>query len=161
MATLGMVVFSTLVSFPYPATSMPARALAEYSRLQAELAGAVLRHFDPTVSVQRNVILGRYALRIVLDCSALDVQGLFLASVLAFPAKLRSKALGALFGMSAIAVVNLGRIVALYLVGLHFPQMFDVLHEEVFQIVILAAALTSFGVWALGPLNRSAIRAPA
>ena len=135
--------------FPYDSSSLPGRALEAYVKLVTALAGGVVRLFDSGVSVAGNLIAGVMSLEIILDCAAIDAQALFAATVISFSAPLGKKLLGLAVGIFVITTVNLGRIVALYLVGANWPRHFKFLHEEVFQFGIIAAACASFAVWAL------------
>lgn len=51
--------------------------------------------FDPAVLVKGPLIIGRFPLRIVMECTALDAQALFAAFVLAFRARWPQKLCGA------------------------------------------------------------------
>ena len=135
------------IYFPYPADSLPGRLLSRYVELQAALAGALIRLFDDTARVQGHNITGRFPLVIVMDCAALDAKALFLAAVLAFPAPWRRKLLSAAAGLAAIAAVNALRIVTLHLVGRYRPQAFELMHEEVLQLAIVASAVAAFALW--------------
>lgn len=141
--------------YPYPADSAPARFLDGYLALQAAIVGACLRPFDASVSVSGTVIGGRFPLRIVLDCAALDAVALFVAAVLAFAAPPAKKAAGLLAGVTAIVAVNLLRMLFLYYAGVHWPAAFDFLHEDLMQLVLVlgaAACFAAFASWSRSPV---------
>jgi exosortase/archaeosortase family protein len=71
-----------------------------------------------------------------------------LSAVLAFPAPWRSRLLGVAIGMVAIQLVNLVRVVALFLTGVHFPGFFDSSHTVVWQTVVILAAVLLWIFWA-------------
>lgn len=144
---LLMLAVSVLVYFPYDPGSVPGRALVRYLEAQAWLVGTVLGWFDASVSVQGNLILGRFPMAIVVDCAALDALAFFAAAVLGFPAAWRSKLAGVAAGCAAIITVNLVRILTLYVAGVHWPALFSVLHEEVLQVLMVATALAAFALW--------------
>lgn len=141
-----MVAFYLVIYFPYREGSVPARILHAYLELQAWLAGACLGLVDPTVAVDGTNIGGRFPLRIVLDCAALDAVALFAAAVLAFPAAAGTKALGLLAGAGVIVAFNVGRIVFLYFAGTTWPASFDLLHEDVMQLALILVAAACFVV---------------
>src|SRR5262249_51370039 len=109
-----MVGLLTLYYFPYPPDGAMGQALDAFLRLQATHSGWLIGLFDPTVQVHGTFIEGAYPLRIVKTCSALDVQALYAAAVLVFPASLRFKALGLLAGSAALYALNLLRVAVLY-----------------------------------------------
>ena len=122
--------------------------LTGYLRAYAATAGAVLRWFDPSVIVHGQDIVGRYPLRIVRTCDAMDVQILFVCAVLAWPTGWRRKALVAAGGAVALFVVNVARICSLYYVGLWRPTWFDFVHLELWPAVIVIAAVVAFAAFA-------------
>ena len=93
------------------------------------------------------MIDGRFSLRIVLDCAALDAHALLAAAVIAFPASWRQRAAGVLAGTVIVAFVNIVRIAILYVVGVRWPGLFPVLHEDVLQLAIVLATFLVFGAW--------------
>jgi exosortase/archaeosortase family protein len=82
---------------------------------------------------------------------------IFLAAVLAFPASWRSRLLGLGLGILAIQVVNLIRVVALFLTGTYFPSLFDASHTVVWQTLVILSGVLLWIFWA----NRFAVPAPA
>lgn len=147
-AALMAVLYAALY-FPYEAGQWPARALQTYINGLAAVVGFLLSLVDSTVTVQGDHISGRFPLRIVLDCAALDAQALFAAAVLAYPAAWprKLKALG--IGLVAIGVLNLGRIISLYFVGIHWSTGFHVLHEEVMPLALVLFSVSLFALWTL------------
>jgi exosortase/archaeosortase family protein len=138
-----------LLYFPYPTDSTPARWLSGYVELVAHAATAVLWLFDPAVRLTEGLVIqGRFPLQIVLDCTALDVQALYLAAVASAPLALRSKLAGAIAGVAFLGVVNLARIAILYWVGVYAPARFDMVHEDLMTFAMLAAACLAFAGFA-------------
>jgi exosortase/archaeosortase family protein len=146
-AALWMVVGSAVYHYPHDEHGWIARAIHAYLCWQAQGAGALLELFDGAVQVRDTLITGRFPLRIVRSCSALDVQALFAASVSAFPAPLWRRASGLLAGALALTALNVGRIAGLYWVGVQAPGSFETFHEEVFPLALIAAAVAGFAGW--------------
>jgi exosortase/archaeosortase family protein len=144
-----MGAFYALLYFPYGEHSLPGRMLEGYVRLQAAMAGGLLHLFDHSVSVAGSLVSGRFSLAIILDCAAVDAQALFAATLIAFPAPWKKKLAGLGAGILVITAANLARIIALYYVGVNWPQQFKFLHEDVFQFGIIAVTCAAFGLWAL------------
>jgi exosortase/archaeosortase family protein len=156
------VALYAFIYFPHDQASLTGRALATYVTWQAAAVAAILGLFDGTVSVAGHHIAGRFPLDIVLDCAALDVQALYGVAVLAFPgAALASKGVGLIGGLAVITGFNLLRMVALYAVGVSAPESFGFLHEEVFQLLMVAIAAASFWIWTSWSLGRGAAPLPA
>lgn len=155
-AALLMLVFYSVLYFPYGDGSLPARLINHYLGMLARVSGGLLSLFDSSVSVQGEFIMGRQPLQIVLDCAALDALALFAATVLAFPAPPRMKVTGFVVGGAIIWGFNVLRIVILYVAGVKWPQLFDLLHEDIMALLLVLVSVGCFAVWAALSRNKSA-----
>jgi exosortase/archaeosortase family protein len=134
-------------SFPYAAYGIRETWFARYLSAYARIAGAVLRLGDPTVRVMNDELVGRISLTVAKNCDAMDVNILFGAAILAFPARWRRRAVGLGVGILLLVVANVIRIVSLYSVGVHWPRAFDVVHAEVWPLMMVALAVGTFIAW--------------
>lgn len=124
----------------------------------AQASGAVLQAIEPQVTMAGTVIRSpRFAVNIENGCNGVEAMIIFLAAVLAFPASWTARLAGLAIGIVAIQAVNLVRVVALFLTGVHFPDFFDSSHTVVWQTVVILAAVLLWIFWA----NRFAVRRPA
>jgi exosortase/archaeosortase family protein len=130
--------------FPYSHGSSIERVFEAYLHGYAVVAGGLLRLFDRGVFVVGQDITGAFSLRLVKTCDAMDVTLLFVSAVVAWPGDRRRRLLAALAGAVLLFFVNTLRICALYLVGLHFPSSFELVHLEIAPIVLLAVAVGAF-----------------
>jgi len=83
----------------------------------------------------------------VWGCDALEPSALFIAAVLAFPAPVLLKIAGILIGTFCLLFLNLVRIVSLFLIGVYYPDVFDVLHLDIWQILFILLTLVFFLIW--------------
>jgi len=124
----------------------------------ARVSGAVLQVIDPAVTMEGTVIRSpRFAVNIENGCNGVEAMVIFLAAVLAFPASWTARLAGLALGAVAIQAVNLVRVVALFLTGVHFPGFFDSSHTVVWQSVVILAAVLLWIFWA----QRFAVPRPA
>jgi exosortase/archaeosortase family protein len=131
-------------AFPYAELGWSEAWFDAYLSAYAHLVGHLLRSVDPGVSVDGTLITGRYALRIVKTCDAMETNLLFTAAVLAVAGPWRRK-LGALaLGLGALLLLNVLRISTLYFAGVFTPGAFRVLHEEIWPPVLVALAGGAF-----------------
>lgn len=130
--------------FPYSSDSAIARLIVAYLHGYAEAAGTILHWLDPSVHVQGQEIVGRYALRIVRTCDAMDVKILFVSAVLAWPVAWRRKIIAAALGVIMLFAINVARICALYYIGIYAPDYFRFAHHELLPAIILVVAVGSF-----------------
>jgi exosortase H (IPTLxxWG-CTERM-specific) len=141
-------VLLSIYAFPYSERGAVTRAFDAYLSGYAHMAGALLSLFDRHVSVTGTMINGRYALRIVKTCDAMEVNLLFVAAIVAFPAPWKRKLIALASGIGILAAVNLTRICSLYFVGLYAPSAFEAIHLEVWPLILVAVAVTMFVGWA-------------
>lgn len=111
----------------------------------ATVARGTLNLLGEDVHQSRNLIYTRgYGLDIIDGCNGITPLSLLLAGVLAFPTRWRARLWGLLIGVPAVLLVNLARIVALWYLGLHYPEWFDRSHLYVAQAFVI---LATGGVW--------------
>jgi exosortase H (IPTLxxWG-CTERM-specific) len=147
LALVLMALLYSVYYYPHAPDSVIGRFFVWYVEQQARLAGGLCAMFDGDAQITGTVISGPIPLRVVKDCSSLDVQALFAATVLAFPARWPSKLLGLVIGIPLLGALNLLRIAGLHFVGMFAPRMFDTAHEELFPALLLLAAVTLFALW--------------
>lgn len=124
----------------------------------AQVSGVVLDLIGQNVTMQGTIIRNAsFAVNIRNGCNGVEAMLIFLAAVLAFPASWRSRLLGLGIGILAIQVVNLVRVVALFLTGVYFPSLFDASHTVVWQTLVILSGVLLWIFWA----NRFAAPAPA
>jgi len=51
-------------------------------------------------------------------------------------------------GVSVLFVVNVVRLVSLYYVGVHWPSALDVVHQVVWQSLVIAIVVAMWLLWA-------------
>jgi exosortase H (IPTLxxWG-CTERM-specific) len=141
-------VLFAVYTFPYAESGVSETFFTSYLSAYARLAGHVLAPFDPSIVVRGQDIVGRYSLRIVKNCDAMEVNILFVSAVLAFPLPLRHRVIGVCLGIPALVAVNVLRICALYFIGLRSPETFEFFHLEVWPFVLVATGVGAFLAWA-------------
>jgi exosortase H (IPTLxxWG-CTERM-specific) len=122
----------------------------------ARASGAVLGTIGQPV-VQEGTVLrnARFAVNIRNGCNGVEAMLIFLAAVLAFPASWKSRLAGLGLGILAIQLVNLIRVVALFLTGVYFPRIFDTSHTVIWQTIVILFGVMLWIFWA----NRFAVPA--
>jgi exosortase/archaeosortase family protein len=159
LATAGALFF--VYSFPYPQGSFGQRWSDGYLRAYAHLAGWVLSVFEPHVGVSGQNIFGKYPLRIVRGCDAVDVQILLVAAVFASHVHpWTSRLVGALSGLLLVTAANVMRICSLYYVGVFLPAYFEFFHHELWPLTLVALGAGAFIAWSrlALPVRDSSVR---
>jgi exosortase H (IPTLxxWG-CTERM-specific) len=115
----------------------------------ANLSGAVLNLLGQHVALRGTVIQGaHFAVNIRNGCNGVEAMLIFLAAVLAFPAPWRWRLGGLVMGILAIQVVNLVRVISLYLTGAYLPRLFDASHTVIWQSVVILFGVLLWIFWA-------------
>ncbi|MEI6467786.1 MAG: hypothetical protein WCQ89_23905, partial [Verrucomicrobiota bacterium] len=80
-------------------------------------------------------------------CDAIELTLLFAAAVAAVPASLTRKMAGLFAGVIAIAVLNLVRVVSLWVIGTQWRGAFDLAHFTLWPFVLLCVTMLLFARW--------------
>jgi len=135
-AAIAALLF-TIYAFPFELFGATHDWLHGYLAAYARLAGGVLGLVERGLVVDDTYIQGRFALQIVRNCDAADVNILFTSALVAFPASFRAKAPLLLAGVGALIAANVLRICSLYYVGVFLPDRFKLIHEEVWPLLLV------------------------
>ncbi|MCH9651432.1 MAG: exosortase H [Deltaproteobacteria bacterium] len=115
----------------------------------AKAGGVTLNLLGQGIVMQETVIRNeQFAVNIRNGCNGVETMLIFFAAVLAFPATLKSKALGLGLGLLAIQAVNLVRVVALFLTGAYLPKLFDTSHTVLWQTIVILFGVLLWVFWA-------------
>lgn len=123
--------------------------------LQANLAGVILRAMGFEAVVSGDAISGGgFAVRIAKGCDGIEPLALFLAAIIAFPIAWTLKWPGIVAGVVALAMLNIARIVGLFLVGIYVPSAFEFLHLHGGFVLFTLVAIFVWVVWANWSMKR-------
>ena len=121
----------------------------------ARASGTILRMLGHDATVDDVTIRSPgFSVEIVRGCDASDSMAVFVAAVLATPLRFGSKIPGIAVGTLAILTINLVRVVSLFLVGIHFPAAFEIMHREVWQATFIVLAIVAWAIWVQWSLRR-------
>ena len=124
------------------------RVIVPFTAGVARVSGALLQAIGQPVDVSGTVIRSaRFGVNINNGCNGVEAMLILLASIVAFPASLKARAIGLVLGAFVVQLLNAVRIVTLYLLGAYQPRLFDMFHTAVWQIVVILSAIAFFLVW--------------
>jgi exosortase H (IPTLxxWG-CTERM-specific) len=103
-----------------------------------------------------------FGVNIVDLCSGVGVTAIFFAAVLGFPATWKNRLAGLIVGYLVVFLINLTRIVALFLIGQNRPGQFDDAHYYYSQAFVMFASIGAWLFWvslysAYGTKSRHAV----
>jgi len=132
------------------------RVIEPFTAAIARAGGATLNLLGQQTSMNGTIIRSeRFAVNIRNGCNGVEAMLIYFAAVLAFPATWKSRLLGVGLGFVAIQLVNLLRVVALFLTGVYLPKLFDSSHTVIWQTVVILSGVLLWILWAnrfAGPL---------
>ena len=124
-------------------------AIEPFTAGVARASAGVLDLLGQHTTLQETVIRGaRFAVNIRNGCNGVETMLIFLAAVLAFPATWRARLAGLALGIAGIQIVNLLRVVALFLTGAYLPRLFDTSHTVVWQTLVILFGVLAWIYWA-------------
>jgi exosortase/archaeosortase family protein len=153
-ATFGGLSAVLLAIYYFPHADRAAANIDGFLRVYARIAGAVLRLFEPGITVVGRTITGRYSLQIVKTCDAMDITILLGSAIAAWPAPWRRRVVAVLAACTLIFVTNVARICSLYFIGIRAPSSFDFIHLELWPAALLLMAVGFFWLYVGRPQPR-------
>ena len=122
--------------------------LENWNILNTAVASFVLNIFGAgTTAVGVNLSGPNASIQVFEGCDGIEPTMLLVAGIVAFPATLRHKLRGVLFGGLFILGVNFLRIISLYIVQVKWPAGFDFMHLDFWQVFFILLALVTWAVW--------------
>jgi len=126
------------------------RFFSSYQHFNAEVSGSLLTMLGHDITVSGETISSPgFSVNIRHGCDAVEPTALFIFAVLAFPAPFLKKLPGVIAGTVFLAIINIIRIVSLFLIGVYYPKAFHTMHVDVWQAIFILFAIVAWVLWAL------------
>jgi exosortase H (IPTLxxWG-CTERM-specific) len=113
--------------------------------VNAKLSSLILNIFGMRTKADQALLSSSaFSVSIARGCDAIEAMALYASALLSFPAGWRSKIAGFFVGIALLFVLNIARIISLFLTGIYFPKAFEIMHVEVWQVLFILFAI---GMW--------------
>jgi exosortase H (IPTLxxWG-CTERM-specific) len=123
--------------------------------LYAKLSGGLLAMFGFKNTVSADLIYSsQFSVSVKKGCDAAEPMAIFIAGIVAFPAMIKRKLIGLGLGLTILFLLNIVRIVTLYLMGIYFPDLFEAMHLAVWQVVFILIAVLLWFLWLRYVVNK-------
>ena len=117
--------------------------------IQASLASGILNVFGYGSKVSGDQIYTNdFNIRIAGGCDGVEATALFILAIVAFPVNWRSKMVGIAAGVVTLFIVNLIRIVGLFVVGTHYYSSFEFFHLHGGVVLFTIFSVLIWILWA-------------
>lgn len=147
-----LILFAVFMAIYYVVSTtavMKDRFFPWYLRFNADASVGVLHTFgyDDVERDETYMKSSRGSISVARGCDAAAPTALFAAAVLASPVSTLSKLPAVVIGSLILAVVNVIRIITLFLSAAHWREAFDILHLEVWQAAFIVLSLALWLLW--------------
>lgn len=123
----------------------PHKALLDvYANISATLLGWLGHEMEVGAGGTLN---GEASLVIKRGCDALEPLAIFFTAILAYPAAVSKKIVGLLSGAVLLFLLNIVRIIILYIAILYSNELFQFLHATLLQMVMILLTVLMFMFW--------------
>jgi exosortase/archaeosortase family protein len=124
------------------------RCLPFYLQGVAWVANGFARLFGVGSQVTGSTLYSAaFGVTVSRDCSGIEFVCFIAAVIVAFPATWRARLAGILLAIGWCALLNVLRVASLLFVGTHAPRAFDLMHEELWSIGLIAASTLFVAGW--------------
>ena len=114
----------------------------------AFISAEILSIFSNDVSAQGETLSStRFAVEIREGCDAIAPTVLYCLSVLFYPVSWDRRLKGIGLGILLLMVLNVIRIVSLYLTGVHAPSWFEFMHVDFWQVAFILFTVLMWIYW--------------
>ncbi|TMA80601.1 MAG: hypothetical protein E6J72_07750 [Deltaproteobacteria bacterium] len=121
---------------------------ARLGPLQARATAGILGFLGVDVASFGDTVTGSgFAMRIAPVCDGLDLAIILSLAMLVAPVPVRARVVGVALALVGSQIFNLGRLVAMFMVGVYFPASFDLVHHVVWQVVTIVVAVWAYVAW--------------
>ena len=121
-----------------------------YLHLNAKLSGYILGFLGQDITVRHaSVSSPAFSITVRQGCDAIEPTVLLVCAVLAFPLPFARKMAGIIAGVLFLAILNLVRIITLFMVGIYLPRVFELMHVDVWQGLFIFFAVVFWILWIL------------
>jgi exosortase H (IPTLxxWG-CTERM-specific) len=150
-ATAFILRFFALLALVYGISAIPwteRNVVVPFTRVVTTISAAALNGIGQHVRAAGTVVSGAsFSVSILNGCNGVEATMFLIAAIFAFPAGWQLRAWGLAIGFALVQLLNLLRIVTLFLLGRYQPQAFEFFHLAVWQTLIAAATIFFFLRW--------------
>ena len=133
-----------------------------HHHLIARVSGYVLAVLGQEITVTgKSISSPRFSVDIIRGCDAVEAIALYVCAVLAFPLPFLKKLPGMVAGALLLSILNLVRIVSLFLIGAYSPRIFGLMHLDVWQAIFIFFAVLLWILWLLWATRNQLVAQPA
>jgi hypothetical protein len=134
-ASFGAAILFFVIAFQFDFVHN--NVVVPFTGFVANCSGLLMNIFGAGSTVDGYTLsTDKYSINVVDGCNGIYATAILISGVIAYPA-----------GFTAVFLVNLIRVISLFYMGLHFPDVFQEVHVYVWQPVIILWAIIVWNFW--------------
>ena len=139
-----LLVFYAIILIP----AVDKHVITPFTEGLTAVSASILNAMGENVRRSGTLILGgNFAVDILNGCNGIEAMLFLVAAMIAFEAPIKARLLGLLVACVTVQLLNLIRIVSLFLLGRYRREWFEAFHLAIWQSVIFGAAVLMFILW--------------
>ena len=147
-AFIGSILIFGIFSFWLTAQDSFDKYAQPLLNVYADISNFILNIFgQETRASGESIFSSEFSIQIKKGCDAIAPMILYTLSILFFPVAFKKKPKGILIGLALLFLLNIIRIVTLYLTGKYAYPIFDMMHTDVWQILFIVFTLYLWLRW--------------
>ncbi len=144
--TFGASILFFVIAFQF--NFVHENVVVPFTAFVAHCSSILMNIFGAGSKVTENTLsTSKFSINVVDGCNGIYATAILISGVIAYPASLRHKFYGIIFGFTAVFLVNLVRVISLFYMGLQFPDIFQEVHVYVWQPIIILWAIIVWNFW--------------
>lgn len=157
---LGFIILLVAFYLLYSNPAIDRIVFIPLANMYASISGKVLAWLGYSNIVVADIISSPqvFSVSVKKGCDAAEPMAIFMAGIVAFRAGIIDKLWGLSIGLAILFVLNIIRVVTLYVAGIHFPDFFEIMHLAVWQVIFILVAVV---IWFLWLQKQGSIRTPS
>jgi len=122
--------------------------VSNVTKLDAKIASVILNIFGwGTNTIGNTIESDALTLNVKTGCDGLEAMAMFSSGVIAYTASLAHKFRGLIYGIAFLFILNIIRILHLYVTGVYMPKYFEFFHQNFWQIVFIFLSIVLWAFW--------------
>jgi exosortase/archaeosortase family protein len=119
-----------------------------YIEFTARLAAFIMKIFDNTIITNGTFISNaKYSINVGFGCDGLDPMMVFFAGIAGVPVAIKYKIPGIILGIISLYLLNIFRIILLFIIGMNNQELFQQMHLEILPIVYIILSISLLISW--------------
>ncbi|HWR83520.1 MAG TPA: exosortase H [Candidatus Deferrimicrobium sp.] len=142
----GSILLLFVIAFQFDAVHLA--VVAPFTSVVAAASSLAMNLFGAGAMASGNFLsTANYSINVVDGCNGIYATAILIAGIIAYPSRLIHKVWGVVLGTLAVFVLNLGRVISLFYLGQHYPDLFEEVHVYVWQPIIIVWAIFVWDFW--------------